>query len=363
MESDKLIEITKALRLEVINILYTYDLTNDKRALEALTAIDDMFERLDVAVEDVIPEDMMHSYFEGIDNAGLLMSEAGVSVAGGLQASISSSGKIASAFKTQAHLAAIAEVTDNTMMDLKAAIRTAQQNTYFTLKTVLEEVKDELQSGIIRGNTRRDITAKVAQAFERDGLKAFKTIDDKWLPLDFYAETVVRTNLKDANVKGAVNRYLDNDVELVRIFERDDGCDECARYNGIVVSLTGKHEGYPTVHEAPLPPRHPSCRGSVHPYVIEYVSDKEMQEDMQRWKEFDPNKDVRSESDKKAYAEQQRLNRINNYEKKRYATVVATIGKENSPKTLGAFKRMKRSNSKGYKELMQKMREANNKQT
>lgn len=362
MESDKLLEVTKALRLEVIKILYTYDLTNDNRALEVLTAIDDMFERLDVAVEDVIPEDMMHSYFEGIDNAGLLMSEAGVSVAGGLQASISSSGKIASAFKTQAHLDAIAEVTDNTMMDLKAAIRTAQQNTYFTLKTVLEEVKDELQSGIIRGNTRRDITAKVAQAFEKDGLIAFVTSDGKKLPIDFYSEVVTRTNLKDANIKGAINRYKENGQDLVKISGNTPTCHECYAYRGIVFSLSGEDERFPPA-KGNLPPYHPNCNCSASVFVESYHSEEEMNREAENSKGFNPDKDTRSESDKKAYAEQQRLNRINNYEKKRYATVVATIGKENSPKTLGAFKRMKRSNSKGYKELMQKMREANNKQT
>jgi len=356
MESDKLLEVTKALRLEVIKILYTYDLTNDNRALEALTAIDDMFERLDVAVEDVIPEDMMHSYFEGIDNAGLLMSEAGVSVAGGLQASISSSGKIASAFKTQAHLAAIAEVTDNTMMDLKAAIRTAQQNTYFTLKTVLEEVKDELQSGIIRGNTRQDITTKVAQAFEKDGLKAFKTVDDKWLPLDFYSELTVRTNLKIANNKGSINRYRENGIDLVRVQGHEPTCHACAVYQGKVFSINRDNKDFPYIGEDTFP-LHPNCMCSLQPFVITYATDEEIAQAKKEVEGFDPNVDTRSESDKKAYAEQQRLNRINNYEKKRYATVVATIGKENAPKTLGSFKRMKRSNSKGYKELMRKMRE------
>lgn len=357
MESDKLIEVIKALKFEVIDLLQSNDLMNDVKALETLNAIDDMFTRLDIAVEDVIPADVLQSYFTGVDEATLLMHDKGLNVAGGLNASISSSGQVTSSFKTHAHLAAIAEVTDNTMLDLKAAIRTAQQNTYFTLKTTLEEVKQELQSGIIRGNTRIDITAKVAQAFERDGLTSFITVDGKKLPLDFYSEVVVRTNLKDANVKGAVNRYLENDVGLVEIFERDDGCEVCARYNGIIVSLTGEHEGYPTTDEAPLPPRHANCRGSVRPYVIEYMDEDEIQADLKKWEEFDPEKDVRSEADKKAYEESQRLNRIANDEKKRYATIRATLS-DDAPKTLGAFKRMKRANSKGYKRLMQNLIQA-----
>ncbi|MYL44598.1 hypothetical protein GLV94_02985 [Virgibacillus halodenitrificans] len=356
MQSEKLLEVIKALKFEVLTILESYDISIDEQAAQALEIIDAMFERLNLAVEDVIPEDMLSSYFQGVDEASNLLNSVGITPVGGTVASYSNQ-SVRDAFKKQVHMAAVGEVTENTMLDLQAAIRTSQQNAYFTLKTTLEEVKSELQGGVIRGNAKRKVTAKVAEAFVKDGLTAFVTVDGKKLPLDFYSETVVRTNLKDANVKGATNRNLENDIELVQIHERSDGCAECAKYDGMVVSLTGEHEGYPTVNEAPLPPRHPNCRGSVRPYVLKFKTEQEIEQDKERWENFDPEKDIRSKRDKRAYEEQQARNRKSNYEKKRYAEIKSVLG-DDAPKTLGAFKRMKRSRSSGYKELMKKYQKA-----
>ncbi len=357
MKSDQILEITKAMKLEILDIILNADLSNDREAQRVILTIDNMFDRLDIAAEEVIPEDALRSYFEGVDEASKALRSSGVNPIGGIGASISSSGQVRSYFSAQVHMAAIAEITDDTMLDFKAAIRMARQNTYFTLQTTLANVKEELQSGILRGNAREELIKRVAQAFSDDGLTAFVTVDGKRLPLDFYSETVVRTNLKRANVQGANNRYLENGVGLVEIFERNDSCAECAKYNGVVVSLTGEHEGFPTIDEAPLPPRHPNCHGSIRPYVIEYKSEDEIEATKQRWKDFDPDKDVRSRRDKKAYEEQQRLHRINNYDKKRYADIKGLLG-DDAPVNLGAFKRMKRANSENYQTLLQDYQDA-----
>ncbi|GGB41669.1 hypothetical protein GCM10011409_18990 [Lentibacillus populi] len=352
MNSEQLLEITKVLKLEILELLQNTNLANDKNAQQTLQTIDNMFSRLDIAVEDVIPAESLKAYLEGVDEATKALSGAGINPTNGLAASISGSGQVSSAFNNHVHLAAIAEITDNTMLDLKAAIRTARKNTNASIEAALTSVKRDLQSGIIQGKSRKVITKRVAESFAKEGMTSFTTVDGKKLPLDFYSEVVTRTNLKSANVQGANNRYLENGVGLVEIFERSDGCAECAKYNGIVVSLTGKHEGFPTTEEAPLPPRHANCRGSVRPYVIEHKTDKEIEDAKKKWKSFDPNKDTRTVAQKKAYEEQQRLNRINNYEKKRYADIKGVLG-DDAPANLGAFKRMKRANTDNYNKLIQ----------
>ena len=67
-------------------------------------------------------------------------------------------------------------------------------------------------------------------------------------------------------------------------------------------------------------------------------------------KKFDPGKDTRSESDKKEYRKEQEIRRKANEEKKQYYRYVALLG-DDAPKTLGGFRRMKRSNSIKYQEL------------
>ncbi|RHW33528.1 phage minor capsid protein [Oceanobacillus profundus] len=357
MNSEELLEIIRAMKLEILELLHVANLANDREAKRALEIIDSMFARIDAAIEEVIPSESLKEYFSGLDEATRALNSTGINPINGLAGSISSSGQVATAFANRVHMEAVSEITDNTMLDLKAAIRTARRNTLGSIENALSSVKNELQRGIIHGKPRRVITQRVADSFAKEGMTSFMTIDGRKLPLDFYSEVTVRTNLKTANVQGAKNRYLENDVGLVEIFERGDGCAECAKYNGIVVSLTGEHEGFPTTDEAPLPPRHANCRGSTRPFVLEFKSAKEIEEVKRKWKNFNPNKDTRTASKKKAYEEQQRLNRINNYEKKRYADIKGLLG-DDAPANLGAFKRMKRANSENYQKLMQDYQDA-----
>ncbi|MTW85617.1 hypothetical protein F3157_08065 [Virgibacillus dakarensis] len=356
MNSEQLLNVTKAMKLEILNILINSDLSNNKQAQKALLTINDMFKRLDQSVEDVIPQETLNAYFSGVDEATKALNKVGINPVNGLAASISSTGTVAGAFATHVHMNAVSEITDNTMLDLKAAIRTARQNTYFTLMTTLQGVKEDLQSGIIRGMSRKVITQRVAESFAKDGMTAFITVDGKQLPLDFYSQVVTRTNLKQANTNGAINRYKENGQDLVKISGNTPTCYECHAYRGMVFSLSGEDDRFPPA-AGNLPPYHAQCQCSASVYVAEFKSDKEVNKEVERAKTFDPTKDTRSESQKKAYEKQQRLNRQNNYEKKRYADIKGVLG-DDAPANLGAFKRMKRANTDNYNKLIQDYQDA-----
>ncbi|MDY0395415.1 hypothetical protein RWE15_14440 [Virgibacillus halophilus] len=203
MNQKQLLETIAAMKMQILELLLNANLANDKQAQRTFKTIENMFKRLDLDVEDVIPVEVLQNYFNGVDEATKALSKVGVDPVNGLSSAITSSGQVASAFDTHVHMEAIAAITDDLMLDFKSAIRTARQNTYFTLKTTLAEVKEDLQKGIIQGNSRRVITQRVAESFAKDGMKAFKTIDNKWLPLDFYSQTITRTNLKMTHTQGA----------------------------------------------------------------------------------------------------------------------------------------------------------------
>ncbi|WP_068672286.1 phage minor capsid protein [Oceanobacillus sp. Castelsardo] len=357
MKSDELIEVTKAMKLEILDIILNANLSSDKEAQLTILTIDDMFERLGLKVEEVIPEDTLRSYFKGVDEATKALSAAGINPIGGLGASISTSGQVASAFATQVHMNAIAEITDNTMLDLKAAIRTAQQNTYFTLMTTLQDVKEDLQKGVIQGKARRVITQRVSESFAKEGMTSFITIDGKRLPLDFYSETVVRTNIKMAHTKGAGERYRENGMDLFTVTGGTPTCHQCAPLRGIVFTLNPDRKDYTYMNPRDII-RHPNCNCSMSVWVEEYKTESEIKKAQRESKAFNPDKDTRSKSQKEAYEEQQRLHRINNYDKKRYAEMLSILGEERMPKGIGAFKRMKRSNSDNYKKLLQDYQDA-----
>lgn len=357
MNQKQLLEIIGAMKHEILDLLQNTNLTNDSAAQRVLKTIDNMFNRLGIAVEDVIPEESLKAYFKGVDEATKALSSVGINPIGGISASISSSGQVSAAFNTHVHLNAIVEITDDTMLDLKAAIRTAKRNARSSIETTLKSVKNDLQSGIIHGDARKVITQRVAESFAQDGMTSFVTIDGKKLPLDFYSQVVTRTNLKKANIDGALSRYIENGIQYVTVSGGTPTCHQCFQYRDIVFSLVDDGSGFPYLPPNTFP-LHPNCNCSIRPYVIEYKTESEIRAAKQKAAEFDPNKDTRSESQKKAYADKQDLNRKRNQEKKDYAQMKATLGDE-APKTLGAYRRMKHSGSTRFVELKQRHAQIN----
>lgn len=349
-------EVIGAMRLEILTILHNTNLANDKSAQRALLTIDSMFDRLNVAVEEVIPKESLHAYFDGVDEATNSLNKAGINPTGGLAASISSSGKVRSAFNNHVHMEAIAEITDNTMLDLKAAIRTAKRNISGSIESALSSAKSDLQGGVIKGNPRKVITQRVAESFTKEGMTSFVTVDGKKLPLDFYSETVTRTNLKMAHTKGAGERYRENGMDLFKVTGNTPTCHQCAPLRGIVFTLNPERTDYTYMDPKDII-RHPNCNCSMSVWVQEYKTDAEIKKAQQESKAFDPGKDTRSKSQQESYERQQRINRINNYEKKRYADIKGLLG-DDAPANLGAFKRMKRSNSDNYYTLIQDYQDA-----
>lgn len=356
MNNKQLLEVIKSLKHEILDLLINQNMADDQAAQQTLSAINEIFNRLDLEIEDVIPQETLVAYFGGVDEATKALDKAGIDPKGGLAASISASGEVASAFANHVHMNAIAEITDDLMLDMKSAIRTARRNANMSIETALTSVKRDLQQGVIQGKARRVITQRVAESFAKGGMTSFITIDGKQLPLDFYSQVVTRTNLKSANIKGASNRYKENDVGLFTVSGTTPTCDECAPYRGIVFSMNEGDDEFPYLDPETIP-LHPQCQCSIQPYVREYKSQSEIDKAKQEAANFDPNKDVRSKSQKKAYEKQQRLNRINNYEKKRYADIKGVLGDE-APANLGAFKRMKRANTDNYNTLIQDYQDA-----
>lgn len=356
MNQKKLLEVIGAMKHQILDLLINQNMSDDQISQQTLSTINNMFKRLDLEIDNVIPEEVLVAYFGGVDEAAKALDKAGINPTGGLAASISVSGQVRSAFNSHVHMAAIAEITDNTMLDLKSAIRTAQRNTSASIETALSSVKNDLQSGIIQGNPRKVITQRVAESFASEGMTSFITVDGRKLPLDFYSEVVTRTNLKKANTDGALNRYTDNGVQYVTVTGGMPTCHQCYQYRDIVFSLIDDGGDFPYLPPNTFP-LHPNCNCSLRPYVIEYKTQDEIDEAKKNASNFDPEKDVRSEAQKKAYEDKQRLNRINNYEKKRYADIKGLLG-DDAPANLGAFKRMKRANSDNYNILIQDYQDA-----
>lgn len=328
------------------------NLTDDKNAQKLITAVLKSLDTLGIKANEVMPQELEKAYLLAVNGATKELAAQNVKVDKPEPTEI---------LKRKIHLAALKRLVGDTMTDLRSAIRTAQKSAKTTITKALNTVKKEIARGFITGNPNKKVSKRVADEFRKQGLTAFITSDGKKLPLDFYARTVVRTKMKQANVEGATKRYEESGVGLVKINGSSPPCHVCARFRGLVISLTGKHDGFPSILDkgVKLAPYHPNCRCSCSPYVAEYKSKDEIQREKDKWKGFDPDKDVRSISQQKAYKKEQDIRRKTNDLRKQYERMADVLGKENMPKTLGGFRRGKESNSKTWQKLQLAYRQAN----
>lgn len=326
-------------------ILKPKDLLDDRESNSVKETLVKIFDALEKMVDKVVPGGLTKSYENGLKQAAEDLKAAGMNklVITGVSFFI--------------HKEAVSAINDDTILDLKAAIRTAKENAIQSIDQTLAEVKEDIKTGVILGDTRKIVSQRVASAFAKKGLTSFVTKDGKNLPLDFYARTVVKTKTRQAHTTGAVNRYNENDVHLVKIDEHHPTCHVCARYQGLVVSLTGNQDGFPNVKEVPLPPYHPNCEHTIRPFVIEFKSQEEIRAERDRWERYDSEKDIRSKAQQKAYEKEQQIRRVANQEKKQYAKLRAALG-DKAPKTIGAYRRMKRKNDVKWKKLQSEYRSA-----
>ncbi|WP_342537345.1 phage minor capsid protein [Sporosarcina sp. FSL K6-3508] len=325
--NEELLKVIRQLKDEILFILTSYNMADETHAKRAMERINELFDKLGIVIEDVIPPVILQSYMTG--TAGAVLG---------------------------ASLYAVTELTDNVMLDLKAAIRTAKLNTNKSIRKALSEVQSELQSGVASAAKKRKVTEKVAESFAEHGMTSFVTSDGKNLPLDFYSEVVTRTNMQNAENRGRVDWFEDNGKDLVIINGVTPTCRHCYAHRGVVFSISGKDKRFPPLTKERTPPYHPNCMCYVEEYKEAELDDRYVEADIERSKNFNPEEDRRPDNIKKAYDKKQASNRKNNYEKKAYARMVAALGDE-APATLGAFKRMKRGQTPKYKELQKMMRE------
>jgi hypothetical protein len=254
MSPDKLIDYFSFVVSDILTkISETPDLQEDANVLDLISSIMEALNQLNQTITDVIPEQIMQAYFGGVDQGTKLLIDAGVSIK--RESALTNNGKVKKKFQGPIHLEAVQNIVDDTLMDLSAAIRTAKRSAQSNIQQTLAQVKQDIANGLIVGDPRRVTQVRVAKSFAENGLTAFITSDNKRLPLDFYSATVVRTKTRVANTQGAVNRYLENDVRLVKVDEHQPTCHVCAGYGGKVVSLNGDIEGFPS-GAGMLPPYH-----------------------------------------------------------------------------------------------------------
>lgn len=330
------------LEKQISLLIATRQILDNAEKEKMLRNIENLMAQSHEDVTSIVGDDLAKTYEDELNKAVAYLQNNGI--------------EFATTLNSQVHAAALDYIVGDTMLDLSAAYRTAQKNLINNIDKVLNNVQQDIADGIMYGDTRRKTIKRVYDDFLSKGLTSFTTVDGKELPLDFYAETVTRTKTSTASINAHVNTYQEANVNLVEVVGSSDPCGDCAPYHHVVFSLDGNDERFPHVDVQSLFPLHPNCRCNVLPYVLEYETKESVDDKIKKGELFDPKKDTRTKQQKEMYDDIQRRRRTARQEMKQYDKIKSVLG-DDAPKTIGAFRRMKRSNSKRYKEIQAKMRE------
>lgn len=344
---DKIVEMCRQAVTDIIaSVGGVGNLLQDENKTALVQSITNRMSQLGVDVEAVFGPEIAKAYSQGMDDADSFLEQQGKDA------------KVTGVNK-QVHLAGVEAVINNGMEDMNASFRTALIMGIADIDAILESVNEDIAKGMILGDPSDYVARQVEQTFARNGMTAFITSDGKALPLDFYAQTVTRTKYRVSHTEGAINRYKENGVYHVKINEHHPTCDKCAKYQGMVVALDPDHaEGFPVAGvDVPLPPYHPNCQHTVRPFVMDYHSDNDIKNERRKWNQFDPDNDPRTEAQKNLYKAEQDIRRKARTEQKNYELMKATLPAEDVPKTIGAYRRMKRKNDESWKALQKKYKE------
>lgn len=253
------------------------------------------------------------------------------------------------------HTDALDNIIMDSMLDMKAAIRTSKLTSITSINSALETVNNDIATGILLGSSSKKIRNAVADTFNKHGMKAFITVDGKALPLDFYSETLTRTKLSKARTTAHANHYKEVDNQYFTIHGSYDTCAECASYRDIIFTMTGEDDRFTYLNPEEVIPFHPNCKCNIRPEIIRHFDDEALLEAAEKSQAFNPDVDSRTKAQREAYEKDQSNKRKAREELKQYQNIVSKLGNK-APKTLGAFRRMKRKNSKGYQKLMNELR-------
>lgn len=339
------------LLIEIAGMIETSNLTKNTDRQQLYATISELVEVLNDEASEQVPYAMAVEYFQAYDHAAELLGQRGTS--------FNSDGTFSSNTMRQVHIEALEAILDDTMMDLRAAYRTFEQNAVGSIDTAIKEVEREdgllvaaastaAIAALIVGNRVTKSKKRAKRYFRKNGLNSFVTSDGKKLPLDFYTATVIETKLSQVSVSGHLQRYDEANVDLVQVMARPGTCEHCAAHDGMVYSRGGSHPKYPEYPEG-LIPLHPHCKCTLIPIVEDFLTDSErkaIDERVAKGVDFDP----RSDAEKELYEREQRINRRNNAEKKLFMKMKAELGPD-APTSLSAFRRMKRANTSTYQDL------------
>ena len=257
-------------------------------------------------------------------------------------------------------------ITQNANIDLNKAINIVGRRVQDAVrKAGIEATAEKLTTG----QTIREMQKNLQDKLKQQNLTAVEYANGTKMPIEKYAETVARSTTAETQNKAKVIQGQDWGYDLVRFTEHSPTCEVCSMYQGRVYALTkeaanGKYKGskgqelhFPYLYDTALisgySTIHPNCRHRLSVLPAGAYTAAEMEEFSR--KSMQPFEDMRSDKERKAYAQEQAVKRKRNESRKQYEKIKTALPND-APKTFAAFVKMKSAKSERYKELLKDYR-------
>lgn len=336
---------------EIVKLIEGTNIELDANKQRLLLGIDELFNDLDIGLAEHIPETLLKRYIEGIQQAENDLEGFGMSVGKDVDTDANR------LVRAPQHKEAITNIVTDTMTDLAAATRTAKVYANKNVDKAISDVKNELATGMISGMDTKSISKRVAQKFADQNMTAFVTVDNKHLPLDFYAKTVTRTKMRTATNHGTLNRYKDRKVKHVYVAGNIPTCAECARYRGIVFA-TERGDTFPYINLYTTFPLHPNCECNFRPWIIKFKSKQEIDQAKDKAKTFNPDVDPRTKKERDKYKDEQKRRQLARRKQMSYNKMKSRLGKE-GPQSYAEYTNAFNNNKPLYHTWVAKMKDRN----
>lgn len=267
---------------------------------------------------------------------------------------------------SELNISQIELITQNANIDLNKAINIVGRRVQDAVREAGVEATAEK---LTTGQTIREMQKNLQDKLKQQNLIAVEYANGTKMPIEKYAETVARSTTAETQNKAKVIQGQDWGYDLVRFTEHSPTCGVCSMYQGRVYALTkeaanGKYKGskgqalhFPYLYDTALisgySTIHPNCRHHLSVLPAGAYTAAEMEEFSR--KSMQPFEDMRSDKERKAYAQEQAVKRKRNESRKQYEKIKTALPND-APKTFAAFVKMKSAKSERYKELLKDYR-------
>ena len=197
-------------------------------------------------------------YSEGLKNADAMLKDVGASVKAGFGA---------------IHQQAAQVLAENAYQRFEDVVQVIGRQ----VNDIYREMALENVRGTVVGyDTWKQTARRFREQLAERGVTGFKDRTGKMWNMRTYTEMVARTTTMEAHLQGTANRLVEQGHDLVKVSTHLGACELCQPWQGKILSITGKTEGYQTLEEARAAGLfHPNCR---HAYGLYIDLDKEIEE-------------------------------------------------------------------------------------